>query len=184
MARFSPCLALPTMSIDRDTLLLVFVAVTGLAVLLQAIILFAIFLTLRKTAGKLQEQIDELRGSVMPVVTSTQNLLASVGPKVESVAKDLAEISGRLRAQSAEMQITASEFMAHLQRQSGRIDAMITGILDTFDRAGNVLTDTINIPIRQISAIAAFARAAIGALRSGPAQPRPTHAAADKDLFV
>lgn len=184
MARFSLCLALPTMSIDRDTLLLVFVAVTGLAVLLQALVLFAIFLTLRKTAGKLQEQIDELRSSVMPVVTSTQNLLASVGPKVESVAKDLAEISGRLRVQSAEMQITAGEFMAHLQKQSSRIDAMMTDILDTFDRVSRVLTDTVNIPIRQISAIAAFAKAAIGALRSGTAQPRPTRTAADKDLFV
>ena len=174
------------MSIDHDTLLLVFVAITGLAVLLQAVVLFAIFLALRKTAAMLQQQIDELKSSVLPVVTSTQNLLTSVGPRIEAVAKDVAEISARLREQTAAVQITANDFIAQLQKQSGRVDAMMTGILDVLDRASAVITDTINIPIRQISAIAAFAKAAIGAFRSGPApaQPRPTHAAADKDLFV
>lgn len=172
------------MSIHNDTLLLVFVAITGLAVLLQAMVLLAIFLALRKTAAKMQQQMEDLRNSVMPVVTSTQKLLTTVGPKVEAVAKDLAEISGRLRVQSLEMQVTTSEFFAHLQKQSSRMDAMMTGILDTLDRAGGVLTDAINIPIRRVSAIAAFAKAALGALRSGPPQPRPTHAAADKDLFV
>lgn len=182
----APCLASPPMTVDRDTLLLIFVAITGLAVLLQAVVLFAMYLVLRKTTGMLQQQIDELRASVMPVVTSTQNLLTSVGPKIESVAKDVAEISARLRSQSEEVQVTTSQFLAHLQKQSGRVDTMLTSILDTLERAGNIVTDTINLPIRQISSILAFAKAAIGALRSGPAstQPRPTHAAADKDMFV
>lgn len=172
------------MTTNSDTLLLVFVALTGVAVLLQAFVLLAIFLALRKTTGMLQQQLDELRTSVMPVVTSTQKLLTSVGPNLEAVAKDLAEITKGLSAQSADIQASAGQILAQVQRQTSRIDAMFTRALDTVDRAGTVLTETINMPLRQISAITAFARAALGALRSGQSQPRPTRSATDEDMFM
>ncbi len=172
------------MTINSDTLLLVFVALTGAAVLLQAVMLLAIFLAMRKTTAMLQQQLDELRTSVMPVVASTQKLLTSVGPNLEAVAKDLAEITKGLRAQSGDIQASAGQILAQVQRQTSRIDATFTRMLDTVDRAGTVLTETINTPLRQISAITAFAKAALGALRSGQSQPRPTRSAADEDMFV
>lgn len=172
------------MSTHSDSVLLVFVAVTGLAVLLQAVVLLAIYLAMRKTSSMLQQQVDNLRDSVMPLVTSTHKLVSSVGPNIDAVAKDLAEISKGLRVQSAEFQTLTSDILARAERQSVRLDAMCTSALDTVGRAGNVLVDTINVPLRQISGMAAFARAAIGAFRSTPPQPRPTHAAADKDMFV
>ncbi|MGA8043522.1 MAG: hypothetical protein WCA37_12025 [Terracidiphilus sp.] len=172
------------MSTPSETVLLVFVAITGLAVLLQAVVLLAIFLAIRKNAGMLQQQLDILRTSVMPVVTGTHDLLTQVGPHIGSLSKDLAEISKGLRVQSAEFQTLTSDIMARAERQSIRLDAMCTSALDTVGRAGNVLVDTINVPLRQISGMAAFARAALGAFRSAPPRPRPTHAAADKDMFV
>ncbi len=169
---------------NSDTLLLVFVALTGVAVLLQAVVLLAIFLAMRKTTAMLQQQLDELRTSVMPVVTSTQKLLTSVGPNLEAAAKDLAEITKVLRAQSADIQASAGQMLAQVERQTTRIDGMFTRVLDTVDRAGTVLADTINTPLRQISALTAFAKAALGALRSGQSQPRPSRSAADEDMFV
>ncbi len=172
------------MSIHTDTLLLIFVAATGVAVLLQAVVLLAIYLAMRKTTAMLQEQLDELRASVMPVVTGTQRLLTSVGPHIESVVEDMAEMAKSLRAQNASFQSSATEILARIERQAGRVDAMFTTVLDTVDRASSVVVDTINTPLRQLSGIAAFAKAALGAFRSVPSVPRPTHSAADKDMFV
>ncbi len=172
------------MTTNSDTLLLVFVALTGAALLFQAVVLLAIFLAMRKATVMLQQQLDELRTSVMPVVASTQRLLTSVGPNLDAVAKDLAEITKGLRAQSADIQASAGQILAQVDRQTSRIDAMFTRVLDTVDHAGTVLTDTINTPLRQISALTAFAKAALGALRSGQSQPRPTRSAADEDGFV
>ena len=65
---------------------------------------------------------------------------------------------------------------------------MFSGVLDTVDRAGAIVTDLVNVPLRQLSGVAAFAKAAIGTLRSGAPQrepgPRATHSPADKDMFV
>ena len=61
----------PMPHLDNETLLLAFVAVTGLAVLLQAIILLAIFITVRKTAITLRDEAEDLRSSVLPIIYNT-----------------------------------------------------------------------------------------------------------------
>ncbi len=169
---------------NNETLMLVFVGLTGLAVLLQALVLFGIYLTVRKAASSTQQQIEELRSAIQPVLTGTQAFLTTVGPKLDAVATDLAAIAHGLRAQTADMQTSAADILEQVRRQANRLDDMLTHVLDTVDRAGGVLTETVNIPIRQLSAFGAFLRAAIGALRSGVSAPRPTRSVADKDLFV
>jgi hypothetical protein len=60
---------------DNQTLLLAFVALTGLAVLLQAIILLAIFITLRKAVRSVREESEKLRSSLMPIIYETRDIL-------------------------------------------------------------------------------------------------------------
>lgn len=166
-----------------ETLLLVFVAVTGLAVLLQAVILLALFLTLRKTAKALNDQMDDLRTKVLPAVTEAKDLLSRVGPKVDSIVADVAKLTGDLRAQSADLQLSATDILERVRRQTSRVDAMLSSALDTVDRAGGLVSDAVNAPLRQVSAIAAALKAGLGALRSKP-EPRQLHSPTDKDMFV
>jgi uncharacterized protein YoxC len=172
--------------VNTESLLIWFVGLTGVAVLLQAIVLLALALAVRKTAKTIEVQMAELRGTVEPVANEMRGFLERVGPRLESATTDLAEIVHGLRAQSAEMQASAMEILERARRQSSRVDSMMTGVLDTVDRATAVVTDAVSIPLRQISGVAAFVRAALGALRSGARGPQqqPTHSAADRDMFV
>jgi len=172
--------------VNTESLLIWFVGLTGGAVLLQAIVLLALALAVRKTAKTIEDQMAQLRGTVEPVANEMRGFLERVGPRLESATTDLAEIVHGLRAQSAEMQASAMEILERARRQSSRVDSMMTGVLDTVDRATAVVTDAVSIPLRQISGVAAFVRAALRALKSGPAGPRqqPTHSAADRDMFV
>ncbi|MGB6974504.1 MAG: hypothetical protein WBD67_07465 [Terracidiphilus sp.] len=173
-------------NLNQETLLLIFVAATGAAVLLQALVLLALFLSVRKSAKAMQQQMEELRGTVTPVLSRTKEFLDKVGPQLESVATDLAELAHELRAQSAELQTSATEIMERVRRQTSRLDSMCTGVLDTADRATQVVTEVIHAPLRQISALAASVKAVVGALRAPAPRPHPaeTHSAADKDMFV
>lgn len=156
--------------------------------LLQALVLLAMLITARKALKIAQEQIEDLRTNVLPVVKETRELLSSVGPKIESVATDLAAMTRGAREQSAKLQISAGDLLERVDRQSSRVDGMLTNVLDTVDRASAVVVDVINVPLRQLAGFAAFARAAFSTLRSGPPpeskEQHPTHAAADRDLFV
>jgi uncharacterized protein YoxC len=171
-------------NVNHETLKLVFVALTGLAVLLQALILLAIFIALRKTAQQVHEQVEDLRSTITPILTESREFLARVGPKLDSVAGDLAELAHGLRAQSVELQATTTEMLDRVRRQSSRVDAMFTSVLDTVDRASGVVSQKVRIPMRQLSAIAASIKAVVSTLRNGTPSPAQTHSPADKDMFV
>jgi methyl-accepting chemotaxis protein len=183
--------------LDNQTILLALVVVTGLAVLLQAIVLLAIFLAMRKAVAYFREETENLRSSIMPVIYDTRDMLAStqgtmtnvqafladaqafltrVSPKVESVATDLVEITNTLRTQSVEMQSSAMEMMERVHRQSDRVDGMITEFLNTVDRAGGFVAEAVSKPVQQISSILRSAKAVVESLRGPrtlrqPAQP-------------
>lgn len=168
----------------ETNLLIIFVALTGLAVLMQASVLLAMFLTMRKSLKFVQENVEELRAKVLPVVSEAGDFLHRVGPKLESVASDVFVLVHDLRLQGSEFQASANEIMEKVRRQTSHIDAMLTGVLNTFERASGLVNDVIVAPIRQLNAVAASARAIFSALVFRTPTPAPTHAAADKDLFV
>lgn len=176
-------------NVNNETLLLIFVACTGGAVLMQAIVLLAMLLTGRKALKLAQEQMEELRTDVFPLVKDTKELLTRVGPKIESVASDVAVLVNKVREQSTRVEASAGDVLERVYKQTTRVDSMLTHALDTVDRAGVIVAEVISVPLRQLAGFAAFARAAIGTFRSAPSsaaadEPRPTHSAADKDLFV
>jgi len=184
---------MPMPKLDDQTILLALAAVTGLAVFLQVFILLGIFVAIRKAANSIQKEIGSLRASIMPVIYDTQELLVSsretlvnaqefvanaqgfltrVSPKVEAAAGDVAEIARGLRAQTAQMQSSVMEILEKVRKQSTRVDSMVTGVLDTADRAGGFVNDVVSRPVRQVSSILAAVKAIVESLRGSRAQSR------------
>lgn len=156
--------------------------------LLQAFILLAFYLAFRAGMKAIQDQIKEIRTSVLPVVKETGELLTRVGPKIDSLAGDFVAITRDLRVQGSLLKLSANEIVEKVNLQAGRVDLMLTNALNVVDRTGAVLVDAIRAPLKQISAIAAFAKATVSSLRGRAprpqAQPRPTRSAADRGQFV
>jgi methyl-accepting chemotaxis protein len=189
---------------DIQTIMLAFAVVTGLAVLLQTVFLLAILVSMRKTSKTILSEVESLRSAIMPVVldsrdliassretlagaqefvTSAQGFLARVSPKIEAATSDLAEITHGLRTQTMQMQSSAQEIVGRLQKQSERVDYMITGFLDTVDRAGGFVSNVVSKPVQQISNILRAVKAIVESLRTPPPPRRPAPPAGD-DRFV
>jgi hypothetical protein len=173
------------LKLDHETILLAFAVVTGLAMLLQTIMLLAITVALRKAANAVREEAENLRTSVMPViydtrdlvantqimltsaqefVSSAQGVLSRMGPKIEAATGDLAEIALGLRVQTAEIQTTAMEILNKVRKQGNRLDEMCTGLLDTVDRAGGFVANAVSAPVRQVSRILGTVKAVVESL--------------------
>ncbi len=182
---------MPIPKLDNQTILLALAVVTGLAVLLQAIILLAIFASMRKSAGAIRKEVEILRASLTPVLFDTQELIASsrdtlisaqafltnaqgfltrVSPKVEAAAGDLAAITKGMHAQVGQVQSTVTEIMDKVRKQGDRLDNMTSSFLDTVDRAGDFVSDVVSKPVRQISGILGVVKSVIESLR-GPGAP-------------
>jgi hypothetical protein len=173
--------------LDHETILLAFAVITGLAMLLQTIMLLAITVAARKAANSLREEAENLRTSVMPVIYDTRDLVANaqialtgaqefvasaqavlnrISPRIEAATGDLAKIAEALRVQSAEVQSTAVEILDKVRKQGNRLDLMCTDLLDTVDRAGGFVANAVSAPVRQVSRILGTVKAVVESLRS------------------
>ena len=171
-------------ALNNETLMLAFVALTGIALSAQAVILLAIFLSVRKAAKGVKEDIDDLRASILPVVDSTRTVIARLSPKVEAATNDISEMVRTLREKSYEVDESVSEILERLHRQSARLDGMLSGALDTVDRAGEYVAEAVSGPVRQVSAVLASIKAIVGALRApSPASRRTIDSTDDNSGF-
>jgi len=188
----------PMPKLDNETIELICIAVTALAVLLQAIVLSAIYVALRKAIGSLRGEVEDLRSSLMPVANNTREvivearalidnmrrLFARIAPKAETTVGDVARVARGLREQTEELEEAAQEVLARVRFQTGRVDAMTTSGLDAVDRAGSYVAETVGKPARQLAGLLAAAKAIVESLRAPAREPRHARFSGDEDTFV
>jgi methyl-accepting chemotaxis protein len=108
-------------------------------------------------------------------------------PKIEETTGDLAALAHTLRTQAADVQSAANEIVDRVRRQAGRLDTMLSNVLDAVERASVFMADTVAKPMRQLSAVLASVKAVVESLRTvDPAAPRSqsSRAHSDNDMFV
>jgi ElaB/YqjD/DUF883 family membrane-anchored ribosome-binding protein len=189
---------------NHETIELACIALGALALLMQSVILLAIFIGVSKATKKMQEEIEDMRSSVMPVVKDGRELLDTtreffvrVAPKVEATVTDAAELTRNLRAQAAEVEVTVGEVLGRVRKQAGRLDSIVTGTLDAVDKATAYVTEKISKPVKQISGVLAGVKAVFESLSASSSRFAPparfnssdpkfheTSIHDDKDLFV
>jgi ABC-type transporter Mla subunit MlaD len=172
--------------LDPQTAQLIFSGVAALALLLQAVVLLAIFFGIRKAIGTLREDFEELRSTVTPFIKEAHGVFDRVAPKIEETTADVAALTHSLRAQSDDLKIATAEILEKARRQANRIDSMTTSVLDTADRAGAFVNDAVTKPMRQLSGILASIKAVVDTLRAPEpaARRRANRAPGDPEMFV
>ena len=89
------------MSQTDQTIQLFIVAIAGLAVVMQAVVLLAIFFSLKKVASAVQTEIADLRSAVVPLLRTSQDFVTRVAPKIEMTTTDVAVMVHGLRVRTA-----------------------------------------------------------------------------------
>ena len=167
---------------DNQTLLIVFVGLTGVAVLLQACVLLGIFLSLRKAAKSVTDVTDDLKGTVIPLIHTSRNLMERISPQVLTISNGLSELievvhkeSGgakvsiaEIKASVTEMKESVHDIVERVGRQTARLDSMLTVGLDTVERAATTLETNVAAPVRQANGIIAAIKATIDTYRTWP----------------
>jgi septal ring factor EnvC (AmiA/AmiB activator) len=172
--------------LDNQTIQLVLIALVALAMLVQAFVLLAAFIAMRKAARSIDDKLEAFRSSVTPLIDNTRALVARLTPRIEETADDLAALTHSLRVQAADIQFAANEIVARARIQATRLDGILTHVLDTLQRTGNFVTDAVSKPVRQFSAILASVKAVVESLRTGAPAPRSqaNRESTDQDMFV
>jgi uncharacterized protein YoxC len=199
----------PMQNMSQETLFIIFIAFTGLAVSLQAGVLLAMFLTMRKALASARKRTEGFEEKIFPlmqtahhflttgqeVVESIRGLVTKLDPHVHSAAAELDAISKDLHAQATRLQASVDDIAQRAHRHAERVDGMTTSFLDKVDRAGTVVNQAVDVPIRQASGVIAAIKAVVETLRAPAprrrrtpqqeaATPQRVHQTGDQDLFV
>ena len=69
--------------------LTIFIALTAFAILLQAGILVAMYVTVRKSSQRMEALATEVRNKVLPTIEQAQSLVTEMRPRIEIIAENI-----------------------------------------------------------------------------------------------
>jgi hypothetical protein len=130
-----------------------FIALTGFAVLLQAGILVALYLAVRKGNERLELLAAEVISKALPAFETTQTMLAELHPKLTVIVDNLTETTHSVRAQVERMDATVNDAVDRARLQIIRADELLTRTLDRVEETSDMVHKTVISPVRQLSGV-------------------------------
>jgi hypothetical protein len=131
----------------------VFVALTGLAVLLQAVILAALYLAMRRSSARMEALAVEVKTKALPALETAQEILAELRPKLTVIADNLTETTHSVRSQVERMDATVNDVVDRARLQIIRGDELLTRTLDRVEETSDIVHNTVVSPVRQFAGL-------------------------------
>jgi hypothetical protein len=136
-----------------ENLMPVFVALTAAAVVLQACILVALYLAMRKSSARVEALAVEVKTKVLPTVETAQAMLTELRPKLQIIVENLSEATFTVRSQIQRVDATVSDVVDRARLQVIRADELLGRTLDRVEETSDMVHKTVVSPVRQISGI-------------------------------
>jgi len=133
--------------------LTVFVALTGIAILLQAGILLAMYLAMRASGARVEAIATEVKAKVMPTVERAEAMLTEISPKLQVIADNLQASTTVLRDQVQRVDATVKDAVDRGHLQIIRADELLTRTLDRVEETSDMVHQTVISPVRQLSGL-------------------------------
>ena len=133
--------------------LTVFIALTGIAVFLQAGVLLAMYLAMRKSGERMEALASEVKTKVMPTVEQAQRMLTEMGPQLEVIVDNIEGATTVIRSQIERVDATVTDAMDRARLQIIRGDELLTRTMDRVEYTSEIVQKTVVSPVRQLSGL-------------------------------
>jgi predicted PurR-regulated permease PerM len=130
-----------------------FVLVVGIAVIVQAIVLIALFVQLRKTAARVEQTVADLNTRINPILSRVQILVDDLSPRIASIVSDASDLTTMARSQAQRLDRILTETLERTRLQLIHVDQILTGAMETVEEAGSRLRQTIWGPVVKATAV-------------------------------
>ena len=131
----------------------VFIALTGLAVLLQACVLAAMYFTMRKSGERMEALVEQVKTKVMPTVEHAQAMLTEIRPRLEVIAENIEDTTTAVRSQVLRVDATVNDVVDRARLQVIRADELLSRTLDRVEQTSDMVHKTVISPVRQLSGL-------------------------------
>jgi hypothetical protein len=151
----------------------VFSIIAAIALIVQVVILGALFFELRRTTEKVNKLVGDMQTRVGPLLTRVQALLDDTQPKISEMVADASHVVYLARGQAQKMDRVFTEASDRLRGQLVSVDRIVTGALETVEEAGTHFRRLWK-PMQKVSAVVTGIKVGLDLLRTRRSR-RPAH---------
>jgi uncharacterized protein YoxC len=144
----------------------IFSLVAAVALIVQVVILTALFFQLRKTTENMNRLVGDLHSRVGPILTRAQILLDDTQPKISSMVNDASHIVYLARGQAQKIDRVFTDAADRLRGQLVHADRILTGTLEAVEDAGAKFSHSFWRPMQKASALVQGIKVGLDLLRS------------------
>lgn len=136
-----------------DNLLRIFIAVTTLAVLVQAGILVGLYVAVRKSTAKMEALATQVTSKALPTMETVQSMLVEMRPKLDVMTVNFSESSTLVRNQLARFDATLTDALDRTRLQVIRADELLNRTMDKVEETSDAVHRTVISPLRQVNGL-------------------------------
>jgi len=164
--------------------LTIWIAVTSAAVVLQACILLAMYLALRKTSAKVEGLTEEVKTKILPTVDLVHTTVTEWKPRMDTIVVNVSESTTLMKAQLERLDATVTDVIDRTRLQVIRADELINRTMDKVEDATEAVHKTVVSPVRQLSGLLHGLTAALEFLRHGKNGKREGVTVPQDEMFI
>ena len=170
----------------NETLVYIFVIVAAAAIIIQAGILFGLFLAFRKTTQRVEAIASNVESKAIPLLDSAKTILDENGPRLKEITQNLSETTSTLKTQMTRVDATLNDVLDRTRLQVIRVDDMVSRTMDKVEETTEMLQHTVVSPVKKLTGIMQGLSVRLGAYiqRRRKATMEATTAVQDDELFI
>src|SRR3954453_13309062 len=169
---------------ENVNLLTIFMVVTAVAVLIQAGILVAMYLAMRKTSARMEALAVEVKNKVLPTAEMAHSMITELRPKIETAITNVSDATTTIRAQMEHVDGLVTDIVDRTRLQVIRADELVNRTLDKVESATDIVHRTVVSPARQISGIFHGVTAGLEFLVGGKRRQRNGMSVPQDEMFI
>jgi hypothetical protein len=162
----------------------IFVGVTAAAVVLQACILVAMYLAVRKSTARIEALAAEVKTKVLPTADTVQATLVEMRPKIDSILSNVDDTSEIVRGQMARLDATMNDVVDRARLQVIRADELLTRTMDHVEETTELVHNTVISPVRQLSGLMQGISVGFDALLGSRRRRRNSNSVPQDEMFI
>jgi hypothetical protein len=136
-------------------LITAFIVIAAVAIVIQAGILIALYLAMRKSTAHMEALATEVKSKVIPTAELVQATLTELRPKIQTIADNVSESSTLIKAQMQRMDAALNDILDRTRLQVIRADELLGRTMDKVEETTEAVQRTVTSPVRKISGVMA-----------------------------
>ncbi|HTZ99227.1 MAG TPA: hypothetical protein VMB02_02780 [Candidatus Aquilonibacter sp.] len=161
-----------------------FIAVAAIAIVIQMVILVAMFVQMQSAIKNFTQIATQLQARIDPILVRTNRILEDSEDRIRSIMSDGAEVTRLARSQAQKVDRVFTDAVERLRLQIIRADQILTGTLEVIEEAGSTIRSKVWDPINKVSAVLKGIKAGIDFIRGAQRRPQPDESTQDEELFI